>query len=585
MRVRIPLVVTLLLLIAFFGCATKPLTPAMPWTDVANDSLGFFTTCTDPSGLKVCYVFDFGDGDTSITGYLPSGDTGWCSREFADSAVHYIKVKTRNEEGAESPWSPSLTFRPSQPPRLVGEIAGPRRWAPERWYHASVRVNDPEGDSVSVKFVWGDLPASEWSAFVPSDSVVTDSCRWTPTGLHTVRVVLKDRGCMVGRPSVVETVSVSAIAVLWRIKQGYDATPTLGSIDGEPVLFCENDGSLMDCYDLDGQLRWSVPLPRGTGYAASVSLDGLRVYLTTRDSGLVCLDARTGQRRWCLSLNGARGTPALGPDGAIYVVAGQVEVGLNRVNDLDGSAVVEWSVPFGDSSDARDGPVVGRNGVVYATGHDYTSRHSVLVAVDPAGAVLWKDTTHIRLSGAPAIDSKDRILIADEDHHLNCFGPDGALAWSVSTTYDIWPGCIAIGRNDEVIVADQEGQILCFDSAGREQWASSFETDDGWNTPCVAEDGTIIVCSPDVLRGIGSYGQPLWEFSISDSLHRGSSSLAPEEGDEWPSRVIGPNGDLYLADGDGLFRLAHGGLRLANTAWPTYNHDAARSGWAGRQQR
>jgi outer membrane protein assembly factor BamB len=570
------------LVVALAACARKPLTPVTPWADVANDSLSFFTVSTDPGGLKVCYVFDWGNGSTSATGYLLSGDTGWCSHEFADTAAHSIRVKTRNEKGAESDWSPPLTFHPSQPPQLADSIVGRRHWAADRWYHASVRVTDPDGDSVAVRFVWGDLPAAGWSAYVPSDSVATDSCRWTPTGPHTVHVVLRDGGCMVSRPSVVETVSVSAMAVLWRIKKSYVATPTLGSIDGEPVLFCENDDDFMDCYDLDGRLRWSVPMPRGTGYAASASQDGSRLYVTTRDSGLVCLDSRTGQRRWCLSLNRARGTPALGPDGAVYVVAGQVEIGLSRVRDLDGSSVVEWSVPFGDSSDAKDGPVVGRNGVVYATGYSYTSRHSILVAVDPAGAVLWKDTTHNCLCGAPALDSKDRILIANEDHDLYCLEPDGALAWSVSTTNDLWPGCIAVGRDDEVIVADQEGKVMCFDSAGRQQWASSFETDDGWNTPCIAQDSTTIVYNPGELRGIGSYGQTLWEFSIWDSLRGRKYSSGPEEGDDWPSPVIGPNGDLYVASEDGLFRLAHGGLRLASTAWPTYNHDNAHSGWAGR---
>ena len=50
-----------------------------------------------------------------------------------------------------------------------------------------------------------------------------------------------------------------------------------------------------------------------------------------------------------------------------------------------------------------------------------------------------------------------------------------------------------------------------------------------------------------------------------------------------PSPVIGPNGDLYIVDPDyGLMCIADGGLRMAHTGWPTYNHDAAHSGWAGR---
>ena len=39
-----------------------------------------------------------------------------------------------------------------------------------------------------------------------------------------------------------------------------------------------------------------------------------------------------------------------------------------------------------------------------------------------------------------------------------------------------------------------------------------------------------------------------------------------------------PKGRTFKAD-------ASARLRMANTAWPTYNHDNAHSGWAGRQQR
>jgi hypothetical protein len=49
--------------------------------------------------------------------------------------------------------------------------------------------------------------------------------------------------------------------------------------------------------------------------------------------------------------------------------------------------------------------------------------------------------------------------------------------------------------------------------------------------------------------------------------------------------LVGPDGNIYLAGDFAVYCLAIGNVRLANTAWPTYNHDNARSGWAGRQQR
>jgi len=568
--------------LALVGCAKKhPLVPVTPWADIANDSLCFFTVSTDPEGLKVCYVFDWGDGNTTTTSLAPSGDTGWCSHEFAGTAVHYIKVKARNEKGVESGWSPSLTFHPSQPPQVVDSIVGLRRWAVDRWYHASVRVTDPEADSVAVRFVWGDLPAAGWSAFVPSGSVVTDSCKWAAIGPHAVRVVLKDKSCAVCRPGEVKTVSVSEMAILWSTydeDRYYDATPTLGTIDGEPVLYCVSyDG--VDCYTLDGRLRWRAAVTGECTHAGSVSLDGSRLYLADYDNGLMCLDTRTGQKKWSLDWYTIDCTPAIGPDGTIYVTryAGQ----LSRIRDCGDSAAVEWIRTIGDY--AVDGVVIGRNGAAYAIGSGGSQYHR-LVAVDSTGAELWHDSTRLYGPTAPpVIDSRDRILVTDEYGYLFCFNPDGTLTWSVSMS-EPCGGATAVGRDDEVIVTDNYGWITGYDSTGRQQWASDLDYFGALNTPCVAQDSTIIAYDPDegYAYGIGIDGQTLWEFSIWDSLDYEKQPARRDEGDGYPSAVIGPNGDLYLASGDGLLCLARAGLRMANTAWPTYNHDNARSGWAGR---
>ena len=584
MKYLIPAV--LALLTAFAGCAKKaPLVPARPWAGVANDSLCYFTVSTDPDGSRICYVFDWGDGTTTTTVFVPSGDTGMCAHEFAGTAVRYVRAKARNEKGVESDWSPSLTFHPSQPPQLVDSIVGLRRWAVDRWYHASVRVTDPEADSVAVRFVWGDLPASGWSGYVPSGAVVTDSCKWSMTGPHTVRVVLRDQGCAVGRPAEVKTVSVSTMAVIWHNYDEYlyyDATPTLGSIDGEPVLYCmPYDG--VECYTLDGRRRWQVPMSEECGYAVSVSSDGSRLYLDDYSEGLVCLDARTGQRRWSLPCGTAWGTPALGPDGAIYVTTADAGCELCRVGDQGDSGVVVWRLPLGP--EMVGGAVVGRNGVVYAVGSRAGSCRPVLFAADSAGNVLWKDSTHIVIGGSPVIDGRDRVLVTDEDGWVWCYNPDGTLAWSTSLSYPCG-GATAVGRDDEAIVTDYDGRISGYDSTGHQQWTAIPDWFGGTNTPCVCADSTIIAFDPEggYVYGIGLGGENLWEFSIWDSIDDYEKHPARrDEGDECPSAVVGPNGDLYLASGDGLLRLACPGLRMAETAWPMYNHDAARSGWAGRR--
>lgn len=582
MKYFVPAALALVGSLALFGCASKPLTPVTPWADVVDDSLSFFTTSTDPDGLKVCYIFDWGDDSTTTTGYFKSGDTAYCSREFADTRVRYIRVKARNEKGAESGWSPSLRFRLSQPPALADTISGLPRWAVGRWYHASAHVTDPDGDSVAVKFVWDDSQAGGWSAFVPSGSVVGDSCLWSTVGLHTVRVVLKDKGCTVARPGDSKTVSVSTMAVIWDTydQELYcDGSPTLGSIDGEPVLYSTN----AFCCDLDGRLRWSTPMD-GSDYGASLSADGARLYFNDYSRGLVCLDSRTGRLKWSIDSCGVDCSPALGPDGAVYDVACPMCINeLQRVRDYGDSAAVEWTLPLGDWGPVDNGVVVGRNGTVYAVGYDALAECSFLIAADSSGAVLWKDSARIKTGGTPVIDSRDRIVVADRSGGLYCFNPDGTLAWSTPTN-ELCANCTAVGWGDEVIVIDWDGLVRCFDAQGLERWTSDAPVDGYSNTPCVAQDSSIIVVDPSGYTScIGNDGRTLWEFSVMDSLGNDKRRAKCADGEGYSSAVIGPNGDLYVSTGDGLVCIAHGGLRMANTAWPTYNHDAARSGWAGRQ--
>jgi hypothetical protein len=339
----------------------------------------------------------------------------------------------------------------------------------------------------------------------------------------------------------------------------------------------------VDCRTLDGRLRWSSPIPDGCGYAPSLSADGSRLYLSDIDSGLVCLDARTGRRMWSLDSCEGWCTPALGPGGAIYVVTSpECVCELQRVRDCGDSAVVEWTLPLGDWGYVENEAVVGRSGVVYAVGYDALADCSFLVAVDSDGTVSWKDSARIHWGGTPVIDSRGRLLVADESGGLYCFNPDGTLAWSVSTG-ELRSGSIVIGLGDEVIVTDNAGWVTNYGSDGQRQWTSTICNYGG--TPCVAQDSTLVVFDPEgSVCGLDNSGQPVWEFSIWDSLGIDKQRVKRLDGEDGPSPVIGPDGDLYLAASYGLVCIAHGGLKLAGSAWPTYNHDNAHSGWAGRQQ-
>jgi len=577
------------LLLALAGCGRKPLTPAAPWTDVVNDTLYFLATTTDPDGLQLEYLFDWGGSQAFTTRRYQSGETAYIRHSFEDPGWRDIRVRARNENGKSSAWSPSLRFRKSKPPVFGDDsVAGLVRWTVNHWYHASVKVSDPDGDSVAVKFAWDGEEGGTWTALVPSGSTFTDSCMWTTTGPHTVQVVAKDKGNMVARPASAKTVNVSGMAVTWYDLSGeyeYVGTPVLGSIDGEPVLFCLGDVET-HCYSLDGRLRWTSATSVSGSPSASLSQDGSRLYYCD-DDGLACLDSRTGQRKWLLPLDtipyaAAECTPALGPNGSIYItINGWYDYELARVKDCGDSAALQWLVDLGEFSPITEGAVVGRNGAIYTVECDEYNCFERLYAFDVTGTVLWIDSTTIPYGGVPVIDSRDRLVIADGDGYLFCFNPDGSLAWSVTTSW-LYAGSTAVGPDDELVTIDYFGGLRVFDNAGHEQWSTPLVFEE-MNTPCVADDGSIVAYNAGECRvyGVSSDGRLQWEYCVIDSLGIERRPRREDVGYE-PSVVIGPNGDLYLAGYLGIFCLSGTNLRMANTAWPTFNHDVARSGWAGR---
>lgn len=601
MKYLFPVLLVLVAALVLVGCAKKaPLTPAAPWADVRNDALCFLTTATDPSGLKVQYVFDWGNGDSTTTGLYKSGDTVSCPRSFPDTGTFHIRVKARNEQGRVSKWSDECLFHASTPPQLADTIVGFTRWAVDRWYRPSVKVTDPDGDSVSVKFIWGDSMTSGWSPFVASGGTVTDSVKWQTTGRRVIHVLLKDKGSMVNPNAGAKVVNVSQVAVLWYTPDSIDlgsyASPAMGEIDGGLVLYVAGKDWGVACLGLDGGLRWTA-LIGGLDwrFAPSLSNDNSRLYLvhSEYESGLNCLDARSGNRAWGVALDGCMFTPAVGPDGAINALTYDIweeTVLVTRMRDCGDSAHVEWSVPFPrDLSDPPIGLMVGSNGVVYAVGDLWQSPKGLLFAIDTTGAILWQDTTPVtrgKAFYAPVVDSRGRLILGDGDGNLLCYNADGTIVWSTHVDADLYGGGITIGYEDRIYFRSEDDRLYCYDSDGR--WVWDVDCEISASSPCVLSDSTVLTyCYKfNELACYSWDGDVLWTFRIEDSVdvamrHRGHR----DEGDGETTPLVGPDGNVYLAGDNSVYCVAIGKAHLANTAWPTYNHDNARSGWAGRQQR
>src|SRR5262249_16759009 len=115
-------------------------------------------------------------------------------------------------------------------------------------------------------------------------------------------------------------------------------------------------------------------------------------------------------------------------DGTIYVTS---MPGYLRALRPDGTE--KWNL--GDVN-AYASPAIGCDGVVYVWGKQATSiempDQSVLVAVDPAGTLLW---SHTRTTKLPPIDSSPapapRGRVIESADALYSFTSDGGLEWSL----------------------------------------------------------------------------------------------------------------------------------------------------------
>ncbi|MDQ1261341.1 MAG: hypothetical protein QG575_522, partial [Euryarchaeota archaeon] len=138
----------------------KPNAPSGPISGRPVTSYNYTVSSTDADEDRMRYIFDWGDGTESITGFLVSGAKAGANHSWKKAGTYQIKVLAIDERSASSFWSEAQNVTINSQPDKPSQPSGPGSVYAWAAYAYSSIASDPDGDKLEYTFDWGDGNAS-----------------------------------------------------------------------------------------------------------------------------------------------------------------------------------------------------------------------------------------------------------------------------------------------------------------------------------------------------------------------------------------------------------------------------------------
>ncbi len=268
-----------------------------------------------------------------------------------------------------------------------------------------------------------------------------------------------------------------------------------------------------------------------------------------------------GTQKWRFQTgNGIISSPAIGPDGTIYVGSGD---GFLYAID---NGTLKWK--FETNNSIISSTAIGPDGTIYVGSYD----HYLYAIIDNGtnGVLKWSCKTGGAIESSPAIGPDGTIYVGSEDNYLYAINPDGTLKWSYKTGGYVLSSP-AIGPDGTIYVGSEDNYLYAINPGGTLKW--KYKTGN-WvdSSPAIGSDGTIYVGSyDDNLSAIidnGTKGVLKWSYKTGDYVRS--------------SPAIGPDGTIYVGSSDAyLYAINSDSHGPANSPWPMFHHDLMHIGRAG----
>ena len=148
----------------------------------------------DPDMDAIKYIIEWGEGDTTVTDFQPSGENIICSHTWNTAGTFEIKAKARDKYGSESSWSEgySVTII-NEAPTTPSMPSGPTTGKIQQSYAYTTQATDPDNHQIQYGWDWdGDGTVDEWTSLTDSGVEISTSHTWYTEGQFSIRVKAKD---------------------------------------------------------------------------------------------------------------------------------------------------------------------------------------------------------------------------------------------------------------------------------------------------------------------------------------------------------------------------------------------------------
>ena len=163
-----------------------PRKPSGPSSGQAGISYTYSTSADDPDGDQVKYIFDWGDGNTSMTEAVGSGETVSLPHAWDTSREYRVRVNATDANGASSEWSEPLVVvvgtEEQIPPTAIIAVDPTELNESEIVSLSADESSDQNGEIVSYEWDFGD---GSTGTGVNVDHVYTRSGEYTATLMVT----------------------------------------------------------------------------------------------------------------------------------------------------------------------------------------------------------------------------------------------------------------------------------------------------------------------------------------------------------------------------------------------------------------